>query len=116
MTSISVVTLSIVWAQHVITLSADGQFASAIWSAFYTVTIYTLFYAYLMFIASQCLPHLRDQLLEEIQPIGKGFGCVWRYFARNAAVGAQLLLTAEVVCQQDSMKRSLLRKQECSRK
>lgn len=99
MTSISVVTLSIVWAHHVITtLSHEEHYANAIWSALYTVTIYTLFYAYLMFIASQCLPHLRDQLLEEIQPIGKGFGCVWRYFARNAAIGARLLLSTEVVC------------------
>ncbi|CAL8104147.1 unnamed protein product [Orchesella dallaii] len=94
MTSISVLTLSVVWVHHVITESSSGN---ALWSAIYTVTLYTLFYLYLMFIAIQCLPHLRDQLLEEIQPIGKGFSCLWRYFARNAAVGARFLLTAEVI-------------------
>ena len=93
MTISSVIVLNVVWVHYVY---LDG-ISNALASAIYTVVLYTLFYAYLISVACQCVPHMNENL-EELQPIGKGFVCVCKYFCKNAESGTKLLLTSELVC------------------
>lgn len=90
----SVVALNVVWFHYVYSEGTDDN--QNLTSAVYTVVLYTLFYAYIICVACQCVPHMKENL-EELQPIGKGFVRIWKYFAHNAKMGAQLMLTSELV-------------------
>ncbi|OXA50293.1 hypothetical protein Fcan01_14904 [Folsomia candida] len=90
----SVVALNVVWFHYVYSEGTDDN--QNLTSAVYTVVLYTLFYAYIICVACQCVPHMKENL-EELQPIGKGFVRIWKYFAHNAKMGAQLMLTSELI-------------------
>jgi len=87
------VVLNFVWVHYVY---MDGDSETAWMSAVYTVVLYSVFYFYIISIACQCVKHMGDDL-EELQPIGMGFEKIWKFFSKNAASGAKLLLLAELV-------------------
>lgn len=59
--------------------------------------VYTaVYYGYVINLGVQCLPFFTSTMTE-LEPIGRGFEIIWRYFTNNAKAAAGLVLMFEIV-------------------